>query len=363
MLSFDGSCLLRHHLACSLLSQRAIKISDINADSHEGTGLRPFEANFLKFIQRISSGSKMETQKNNTELCFTPGIIVGGHIAHEVPCVRAVGYIVEVALLLLPFAKFDSEITLTGATHSEFDIAADTLRTVTLRWIQLFGVEAEMRIVRRGAAPNGGGCVVLKVKACRRLRSVDITERGKIRRVRGIAFAARTSVDLPQRAATAAKGKLLNVLPDVYVVTDMTQRKGQADTGSSGYGVTLVAESTSKFCVLSQEAAAGARQAPEEVGELASLLLLEQVMGGGCVDAHHQMLVLLMMAMSPDDVSVARFGALTPSAVSALSLAESYFGVTFAIRDEPSKLGDGYPSSTIATCIGCNLINKALKSG
>jgi RNA 3'-terminal phosphate cyclase-like protein len=43
----------------------------------------------------------------------------------------------------------------------------DTLRTVTLPLLRKFGVDAglEMRVVKRGAAPGGGGEVALRVRA------------------------------------------------------------------------------------------------------------------------------------------------------------------------------------------------------
>ena len=361
MLHFEGSSLLRHHVVCSILSKRPIRLTHLH-DDEDPMGIQPHEANFLKFIDRVTSGSSFQCTDHNTVLQFTPGMILGGSFSHEVPSQRCVTYIIEAALLLLPFAKFDSRITFVGATQGELDLSVDTIRTVTLRWLQLFGVQSSLRIIRRGAAPGGGGAVELDVRAIRRLTSATTKERGRVRRVRGIAFASRTAADLPQRVATAAKGELLNLLPDVYVVTDVDNSKANRNDRVSGYGVVLVAETTSKLCVISQESVALHQEAPEEVGKRAARLLFDQIYEGGCVDAHHQMLVLLLMALSPDEVSTVRFGQLSPSGVSALMLMDSYFGVSCAIKPDPSFAGPNLPPTTLVTCLGSNAINVWKKS-
>ncbi|KAH9601387.1 RNA 3'-terminal phosphate cyclase [Trypanosoma melophagium] len=362
MLEFEGSSLLRHHILCSLLTNKPVRISGIH-DEDEPQGIKLVEANFLKFIDRVTSGSKIECTDNNTTLTFYPGMILGGTFSHEVPSIRCVTYIAEVAVLMLPFAKFDTKLTLLGSTQSDLDLSVDTLRTVTTRWLRLFGVDCSVRIIRRGVHPGGGGAIDLHCKAVRKLNSADATTRGRVRRIRGISFGCRVSADLSQRAATAAKGVLLNLLPDVYVVTDLDNAKRHNGEPSSGYGVVLVAETTSKHCVISQETTAMPHEPPEVVGKRAAELLLDQVFEGGCVDAHHQILVLLLMALSPDEVSTVRFAQFTTGLVSAVVLLEAYFGVSCATKDEPSLAGSEFPSTTLITCIGSNTVNVWKKSG
>lgn len=361
MLKFEGSSLFRHHIVCSTLAKRPVHITGIH-DAEDPMGIQPHEANFLKFMDRVTSGSSFHCADHNTSLQFTPGMILGGSFSHEVPSQRCVTYIIEAALLLLPFAKHDSRITFVGSTQSELDLSVDTIRTVTLRWLQLFGVQSSLRIVRRGAAPGGGGLVILEVKALRKLNGTTAEERGRVRRVRGICFASRTAADLPQRTATAAKGVLLNLLPDVYVVTDVDSSKGGQGERGSGYGVVLVAETTSKLCVISQESVAMPHESPEDVGKRASQLLLDQIFDGGCVDSHHQMLVLLLMALGPDEISTMRFGQLSSSGVSALMLMDTYFGVSCAIKAGASFAGPAFPQTTMVTCMGSNTINVWKKS-
>lgn len=51
----------------------------------------------------------------------------------------------------------------------------------------------------------------------RQLRTLDLTEAGLVKRVRGTAYSAKLSPQVPNRAATAARAVLNNLIPDVFV--------------------------------------------------------------------------------------------------------------------------------------------------
>ena len=353
-LQVTGTSLLRYHIVCSILSKKPVDLVLTNAC------LQDFEVNFLKFIERLTAGSHMRLSVDRSTLHFTPGFVLGGVFSHEVPTSRCVTYLVDAAILLLPFAKHPSVITLTGATQGELDASVDTVRSVSVRWLQIFGVAASLRVVRRGAAPTGNGCIILTVENVRRLRSVTVEDRGAIKRVRGVAFASNCSGDLVQRAASTCKGELLNFLPDAYIVSDIGA--GGHSVGS-GYGLLLIAETITGKCVVSQETTGGLREPPEDVGVRCAKLFLDQVALGGCVDAHHQPLVLLLLGLSPDEASTIRFGPLTDVAVSMLVLIEQYFGVSCAIKADSSACIPQIQPPLLVSCIGSNAINVSKKGG
>ena len=354
----EGASLFRTHIISSLLSNRPIRITNIHPEN-DTPGLTDYEVNLLKFIVRLTQETRLEILPNKTQVTLHPGVILGGSFSHEVPTSRCITYLIEAAVILLPFAKYKSTITFVGATQHPIDLSLDTMRTVSLRWLQLFGVLASLSLVRRGAPPGGGGVAVLTVTPVRKLRCVTAQQRGKVKRVRGIAFSSNASGDLVKECSSAAKGVLLKFLPDVYVVSDPyhAKIKDAEEARRSGYGILLVAETTQTTCVVSQEVAAERGDKPEDVGRMAAKLLLDQIAAGGCVDAHHQAMVIMLMVLAPAEVSTVRFGRLTPSAVSTMMACEEFFGVSCAVKDDPtSGLGPG-TTSVIVSCIGSNSVN------
>lgn len=152
----------------------------------------------------------------------------------------------------------------------------------------------------------------------------------------GVAYSTRVSPQTSNRIVDASRGLFNKLLPDVYIYSD--HYKGSESGQSPGFALSLVAETTTGV-FLGAEAAAAGGNLPEDVATLASHLLCEEISKGGCVDTTNQALVLLYMALSPEDVSKVRFGKLTPytyvAAVSCLWLLTKRLTVLFALLQHP----------------------------
>lgn len=379
MLKFRGCQHFRQRLVCATLSGRAIRIDDIRADDPQSPGLRDFEASFLRLLEKVTNGCVVEINETGTSLRYRPGMVVcGTGLSHDCGTSRAIGYFLEPLLLLGLFGKKALAISLRGVTNDSLDPGVDTFRTVTLPLLRKALGEAlppgdglELKVVSRGAAPGGGGEVVLKVPLVKQLSAIKMEDEGMVKRIRGVAYSMKVSPQVTNRMVDGARGALNSLLADVYVFTDALS--GAASGKSPGYGVTLVAETTSG-CLISAECctsrpaqqeageeasphdASASQQAegpvvPEDVGATAAALLLEEVRRGGVVDGSHQGLVLLLAALGPEEASSIRLGPLSPHAVRTLRHVRDFFGVTFSLRTERAS------GTIFATCIGANVRN------
>ena len=356
MLRYKGAQHFRERIVLATLSGRTVRIDEIRSDDDEQIGLRPFEANFLRLLEKVVNGAEIAISETGTSIRYRPGVITGGGgITHDCGTGRAIGYFVQPLILLAPFAKAPLSITLLGVTNDEVDVGVDVLRTVTLPMLRHFGLDdgVQLQIRKRGAAPLGGGEVLLELPIVRELSPIELVDAGLVRRVRGVAYGMKVSPQLPNRVVSAARATLNHFLPDVWVYTDVF--KGKASGNSPGFGVALVSESTTG-ALLAAEVAGGARVPPESVGELAADGLLEQVKQGGVVDGANQHLALLLMALGKEDVSRLRLGPLTPFAVEMLRLLRDFFGVTFQLD---ADLADG---SVLCTCRGVGFKNLAKRT-
>jgi hypothetical protein len=102
---------------------------------------------------------------------------------------RSIGYFVEAVAVLCLFAKSPTTLSLRGVTNDSQHVSADLLRTVSLPLLKRFGVDGEMelRVVKRGAKPLGGGEVLVRIPVAKELKPIDLTEEGKVKKVRGLA--------------------------------------------------------------------------------------------------------------------------------------------------------------------------------
>lgn len=351
LLRFSGHAYFRQRLILATLSGRPVRIDQIRPDDEE-PGLRDFEASFLRLLEKVTNGSAVEINYTGTSVYYQPGIVFGGTVTHDCGLKRGIGYFLEWMVLLAPFAKQEMALTLRGITSGQGDMGADTIRTVTLPHLALFlpldtvsmlASAMEMRIVKRGAAPLGGGEVFFRAPLVATLRPLNFVEPGHIRKIRGIASAVRVNPQMSNRMIDAARSVLNRYIPDLYLFSDVY--RGDESGKSPGFAMSLVATSTTG-ALHASEATSMPGKTPEDVGLEAARMLLQGIEGSGCVDASHQPMVLLLMALGPEDVAKCRMSALTPAAIQCLRDIRDTLGVVFKLRrvDESDNV--------LVSCVG-----------
>ncbi|GBG72172.1 hypothetical protein CBR_g11105 [Chara braunii] len=368
-----GAEQLRTRLICATLAGITMRVDNIR-EREESPGLRLHEASVLRLIEKVTNGCTVEINETGTRLKYKPGVVIGGSgLFHDCGTSRAIGYFVEPLIILALFGKKALSITLQGITNDDKDSCVDTLRTTTLPLLKRFGVTTEgleLKILKRGAPPLGGGEVLLKVPTVtKNLTAINWTDEGMVKRVRGVAYATRVSPQMANRMVDSARGVLNRLLADVYIFTD--HYKGNESGKSPGYGLSLLAETTTGCLISAERAAVASRDAdaeprndersggglvlPEDVGSQAAQQLLEEVKAGGVVDFTHQGLLLLLCALCPEDVSKVRLGRLSPNAIRTLRTIKEFLGVQFNIQAEPST------GTVMLSCVGSGCKNLSRK--
>ncbi|KAJ3028781.1 UNVERIFIED_CONTAM: rRNA-processing endoribonuclease [Siphonaria sp. JEL0065] len=400
ILRFEGHLHLRQRLLLATLSGRTVRIDKIRQNEDEFPGLADYEVSFLLLLEKVTNGSHLEISYTGSSLLYKPGVITGGKITHDCPNSRAIGYFLEPLISIAPFAKVPFHLTLNGITNDNVDVCVDTLRTVTLPTLKKFlpaietvNAPLDLKITKRGAPPLGGGQVIFQCPVVKSLKPTMLTDPGLgVKRIRGIAYATRISPQMANRVVDSARSLLSRYIPDVYLYTDVY--KGAESGKGPGYGVSLVAETTtgvlySAECAyqprkkstqevlaegdnipeLSLDAAGDDQESsavvgevvrkivstatqdgilghlqndytfptPEDLGVRAARLLLTEIRKGGCVDGNTQWLAILMLALGPEDVGKVRVGALTPFSIQLLRDLKLFLGVVFKIGEEPQE--------------------------
>ncbi|KAJ9585822.1 hypothetical protein L9F63_020524 [Diploptera punctata] len=366
VISFKGCNYLRQRLILSTLSGKPISIKEIRSQDDD-PGLREFEVNLIRLLDKMTNGTRIEVSETGTSLYYQPGLLYGGSLDHECCKLKSIGYYLEVVMALGPFCKKALQITLRGVTNNQSDPSVDSFISSAIPVLKKFLVVDDglgMKITKRGMAPEGGGEVIFKCPVRRQLKPIQLMDQGKVKRIRGVVYAVRVSPAISNRMVEAAKGVFLQFIPDVYIYTD--HHRGSSSGKSPGFGITLVAESTTGvfWSAEAMSNPAGSKappSVPEEIGKQAAFLLLEEIYRGGCVDSTFQSFAALFMAMSPKDVSKCLLGPLSPYTIQFLRHLRDFFGHTFKLEshkktEEEEELNTG-ANKVVITCMGIGYLN------
>jgi RNA 3'-terminal phosphate cyclase-like protein len=329
------------------------------------------EASFLRLLDKMTNGSRIEINSTGTQLRFQPGVLLGGEIDHFCSGERSIGWFLEGIMPLAPFGKEDLSLQLQGITDGccDKDPSPDYIKSSILPLLAHFGIGIELdespppsiQITQRGAAPKGvHGQVHFYCPMTKELKPIDLTDEGKIKRVRGTVTSCRLAPSSAARVAHSAKGMLHRLLPDVWVHTNVNSSKQCGGETSPGLSLVLSTESTSGViltteCCLDPKAERGA-ELPEDLGQRGAAMLLEEVRRGGCIDTSAQSLVLLWMCLGPEDVARVRVGTLSHYTIESLRLFKEALGVEFKARPDQDS------QTVLLSCLGTGFRNMAKAS-
>ena len=331
----DGTKQFRLRIICSLLSQKPLLIRNIRSNDLEHPGLSDYEISYLRLIDKLTNGTQIIINNTGTQLKFIPGILLGGtNIQHDCPVgtpstpststsndgtstvtstTRSIGWYLEGILPLGPFGKENLSVTLTGITDGccDVDPSPDYLKLSVIPIMEHFGigidseedgnVKPSIQILSRAAVgpkdynddPNNKenlGKVVFTCPIIRKeLHPIDITDVGKIKRIRGTAISNKiVSSSMAARVAYSAKGIFHKLLPDVWIHTDVnTPKKKKSRIGGCGINpsLSLIVSSQSTTgivmtaeCCMKTNTGEGGRgsELAEDLGKRGACLLLEE---------------------------------------------------------------------------------------
>ncbi|RPA72187.1 18S rRNA biogenesis protein [Ascobolus immersus RN42] len=323
--------LLRTRLLLATLTGRALHITSIRPNSLT-PGLTPAEISLLRLLDTLTNGSHLEISLTGTSLYYRPGLLTangGKPITHTIPsdAERGVTWYLEALAILAPFCKAKLDVTLKGGVitaSTPLDYSVDTFRSVVLPALAKAGIErsTELRVLRRssasktkkGALYGAGEVQFLCGHQVRIPKTVHLTTAGRIKRIRGVAYATGLSGSVNARTIEAARGVVNRFVADVYIYSDVGKacivKNGYGEPGKEGkmegtkkcgvgYGISLVAETTLGG-VFSGEASGGEGEAAEDVGRRAAYALLEEVGQSGAFGKIGLRVLMTMMAMGQE---------------------------------------------------------------
>lgn len=384
---YAGSNFIKQRLLLSLLSGKPVRIIDIRSDDVE-PGLREYEVSLIRILDKISNGTRIEINPAGTVLSFRPGLLHGGRWQHDCSLERGIGYYLDVLIALGPFCKLPLDVVLRGITNSKESPSVDYIKSAAFNVLKRFLLDDEdlqLKVVRRGLAPLGGGEIHFQCPVRKILRTLQFLNQGMVKRIRGIVYACKVSPAMANRTVETAKGVMLKFLPDVYIYTD--QNRGKLSGKSPGFGICLQAETTEGVYYAAElnSHAKGDGQSPsvpEDLGRQVAMQLLDEIHRGGCCDSTYQWLVTLFMTLGPKNVSkyltgesvlVIRFakcsninkyfyflGPLSTYTVNFLQHLRDFFSITFKLENpDDDDEDDQLPGSqkVLMTCVGIGYSN------
>ncbi len=329
MIEIDGSLgegggqILRTALSLSAVVGQPVKVSNIRA-KRPRPGLAPSHVTSIEAVAELCDADVDNLFPGSKDIVFKPGQLTGGSFEFDVGTAGSISLVLLTCLLPAVLSRSRVSLTIKGGTDVNWSPPIDYVRLVHLPILTRFGPGCDIEVSARGFYPEGGGEVTAEITPVSKLEPVDLSTRGDVLEVQGVAFAQ----NLPEHVVSRIKHAALKALVGFnQVKVDSDLRRGH----STGAGIVLAAVCGNTVLGETGLGARGIRS--ESLGENCAADLVETIASGASVDDHMLDQILPYMALA-EGRSAVLAEELTDHANTNMQVIEKMLGRGFVVSEK-----------------------------
>ncbi|SFE02578.1 RNA 3'-terminal phosphate cyclase [Nitrosomonas sp. Nm166] len=297
MLDIDGSYgegggqLLRLSAALSAITGIGVRITNIRA-RRDKPGLAPQHLAAVHAVGKLCDAKIEGLALRSQMITFEPKRLRAGEYRFNIGTAGSVTLVLQALLPVMLVMHATCKVHITGGTDVRQAPPADYLCEILIRLIKQLDAQVEMRILRRGYYPQGGGEIEVVVRPAQ-LIPVKFSAFGHIKAIRGIAHVT----NLPDHIAMRMKQAVLDRL-GIYGTQARIETQTLSHEAAFGPGGAIVGWTESEHTILGSARVAERGVRAEALGEAVGEELAADLASSAALDVHaaDQMLVYLALA-------------------------------------------------------------------
>lgn len=333
MIEVDGSMmegggqLLRMAITYSVLMATPVRVVNVRG-KREPPGLRPQHLTTLRAVAEICRAEAKGLSIGSREVEFHPGEPRGGTYVFDIGTAGSISLLLQCVAPISAFADSQTRLRIIGGTATDMSPPVKTLERVVWEASRAMGFEGELRILREGFYPKGGGIVEAQINPVEELRPIVVEAPEEVERVRGISVCGRLPRHVAERQAHSAEAALRGAGYDAEV--EYRAAEGPEEPLSPGSYICLWAETRPRTFIGADSL--GKRGKPaERVGAEAAETLVDQLRSGAGVDLHTADNLIIWCSLANGE-STFRASRLTLHTETAIELAKTLAGADFDVE-------------------------------
>jgi RNA 3'-terminal phosphate cyclase (ATP) len=202
-----GGQVLRTALALAAVSGRGFRIDRVRS-ARLRPGLRPQHLAAIRAAALCCGAEVHGAFEGSPDLRFLPHQPSAGEFTFDIGTAGAATLVLQAVAPVLATAGATSRVSVVGGTHVARSPSFHFFARHFAPALGGLGLQLEPRLQRAGFSPKGEGRIDCEVRPWTRPATLDLSRRGALLAVKGIAGSAHLRGDVARRAAEAARALL-----------------------------------------------------------------------------------------------------------------------------------------------------------
>ncbi len=337
MLEIDGSLmegggqLLRMATTYSAILSEPIRIFNVRANRNQ-PGLKPQHLMTLKAVAHLCGAETKGLDVGSDEVEFRPGRLRSGGFEFDIGTAGSCSLLLQCAAPVAAFADGPVKIRVRGGTAVRWSPPMTIVQKVVWAGLRKMGFSGEVRVLREGYYPKGGGLVEANIKPIKEFKSIH-GEQSVVTGVRGLSTCGGLPRHVAERQAESAKAVLREEGFEVGI--DVATPGRATEPMSPGSVICLWATGDA---LIGDDGLGERGKTAEKVGAEAAQRLIHQVKTRAYVDLHtaDNLILPCSLASGTSGFTVSQ---LTMHTLTAVEVAKMVSGVRITVEGAEGKQG------------------------
>jgi len=236
-----GGQIVRTSVSLSALTQKPVKIINIRK-KRKNKGLSHQHVASVKAVKKLCNAEVYGLYVGSEELIFIPSKLAPKDFEINIGTAGSISLVIQTLLPLSLGIDKKFTVKIKGGTDVKKSPPIDYVKNITLKILKDFGILTELKVLKRGFYPEGGGEVIFTVKPSK-IKKFNLIEHSKSDLVEGISYVQNLDVNIARRMRKKAV-ELLNkekLTPNIKIETS----RGL----STGAGIVLWNDTIGSSCL------------------------------------------------------------------------------------------------------------------
>lgn len=286
--------IVRYGVALCSLLERSLHMVNIRA-KRDRPGLQHQHLRAVEACAEMCGGKLTGASLGSREIHYEPGDrIPGGRYEWDIGTAGSTTMLAMATIPLACFAGKETVLRITGGLFQDFAPSAHHMQYVLFPLLEGMGVSAQLRIVRPGYVPRGGGIIEITVEPVHgTLKPLTLVKQGAVKRIKGIALSSHLKEQRVSERMAEACQRVLSArgytAPIEIVYDDASLQAGAS--------LAVWAEMEGGGIIGADRAGRRGRSS-EEIGRFVAGALLEDIDSEATVDRHVADQLILYAALA-----------------------------------------------------------------